>query len=293
MARSLRLRRAIRDSGCVRVMIVLAGTPDLMAVPRGVKLVQVTDSSFAAYSRNYLGRLSGLSSTQATLIERAASRRTDHYAVASGWSKRVLVEDARIPPGKIEIVPFGPAISPETSPERSPSRGAEPVRFLFVASDWVRKGGDLAVEALSRIRARGHAIGLTVVGATDRDLPPWVDHRARLSQSELSNAYSSHDVLIEPTSASAGGVVVTDALHHGLPVLAHRIGGMTTLVQDGITGWLVEPSGMPETLVASIEDRVLRDDLAAMSVAARDWAGAHATWHGWAKRIASAVDSLR
>lgn len=277
-------------------VVALAATPELLLVPEDRWIVQVTDTSFAALAATYptFSRLTPRGRRTAERIERAVSGRTDRFLAATAWSRERLVEDVGVPASSVVVARFGPAVLlavPQAGP--NPDLAEEdggPLRLLFVASDWGRKGGDIAVGAVEELRNRGLDVVLTVVGATDLELPAHVRRLERLSPEALSAVYSSHHALLEPSRASAGGVVVTDALHHGLPVIAAAVGGLTDLVRDGRTGWLVETDGSAAPFAEAIEQRVMPSDRRTMSRAARDWARREAGWDGWARAVRTAVE---
>jgi glycosyltransferase involved in cell wall biosynthesis len=119
-----------------------------------------------------------------------------------------------------------------------------------VARDWTRKGGDLALATVERLRDEGVSCDLTVVG-DGPDLPAWVHRTGRLGREEVGPLYAAHDVLLETARANAGGVTLTDAAASGLPVVATRTGGVPSIVEDGVTGILVDPSRVvPEAVRA-------------------------------------------
>ena len=72
-------------------------------------------------------------------------------------------------------------------------------------------------------------------------------------------------------------MVALEAMASGTPLIASDSGGMTEIVQDGQTGWLV-PSGDATGLAARIQT-VLRHPKEAQRVSsqAREWTEAHAT----------------
>jgi glycosyltransferase involved in cell wall biosynthesis len=74
------------------------------------------------------------------------------------------------------------------------------------------------------------------------------------------------DVLVAPSLQEPFGTVLSEAMAVGTPVVATRVGGLAEVVEDGVTGVLVEP-GDPGGLAAGVL-RVLADR-DAMSVAAR------------------------
>jgi glycosyltransferase involved in cell wall biosynthesis len=63
-----------------------------------------------------------------------------------------------------------------------------------------------------------------------------------LNRGQLSNFYRNARFLVVPSVCfEAFGLVVVEAMSHGLPVIASRIGGMPEIVEDGVTGFLFEP----------------------------------------------------
>lgn len=57
-------------------------------------------------------------------------------------------------------------------------------------------------------------------------------------------------LLMTPRWVEAFGNVAIEALACGVPVISYRRGGPAEMVQDGVTGWLVEPDSVPELVNA-------------------------------------------
>ena len=68
-----------------------------------------------------------------------------------------------------------------------------------------------------------------------------------LPQQELLPYYQKADVVINPSLSEAFGMSLVEAMATQTPVIATKIGGMPEVVDDGITGFLVEP-GNPQAL---------------------------------------------
>jgi glycosyltransferase involved in cell wall biosynthesis len=68
---------------------------------------------------------------------------------------------------------------------------------------------------------------------------------------ELASAYASSDLFVLPSQTETLGLVVLEAMAAGCPVIAYRAGGVPDAVQDGVTGFLSDPSD-PEGLVKSV-----------------------------------------
>jgi D-inositol-3-phosphate glycosyltransferase len=67
----------------------------------------------------------------------------------------------------------------------------------------------------------------------------------------LSSYYRAADVCIVPSRSESFGLVALEAAACGTPVVASAVGGLTTLVDHGRTGFLVEEA-TPERYAAAV-----------------------------------------
>jgi UDP-glucose:tetrahydrobiopterin glucosyltransferase len=78
-----------------------------------------------------------------------------------------------------------------------------------------------------------------------------IAHQGFLPTSELQQALGpAQALLMTPHWVEAFGNVAIEALACGVPVIAYRRGGPAEIVQDGITGWLVEPDSVAGLVTA-------------------------------------------
>lgn len=96
-------------------------------------------------------------------------------------------------------------------------------------------------------------------------------------QERLPTYYSAADVTVMPSSYESFGLVAVESLACGTPVVATRVGGLTAIVRDGETGYLVpwrDPSLFAErlrTLLTADEPRLTMAAGARPSVLRFDW----------------------
>ena len=106
---------------------------------------------------------------------------------------------------------------------------------------------------------------------------------------ELARIYASADIFVFPSSLETFGLVVTEAMAAGLPVVAAQVGGIPDVVDEGVTGYTF-PIGDVATLRAGVQR--LADDRAhrqAMGRAAR----AYAATQTWAHMNDEVIDHYR
>lgn len=154
--------------------------------------------------------------------------------------------------------------------------------FLCVAAVHPGKGHEVLLEALGSLGDR--AWTLTCVGSVDVD-PDFVSTLQRqvyarswerrvtftgpLAGRSLTTAYDVADLLVLPSRSESYGMVVVEALAHGIPVVASAVGGVPEALGrapvGALPGLLVppgDPSALTSALRAWLDDPGLRERLA-------------------------------
>jgi glycosyltransferase involved in cell wall biosynthesis len=114
----------------------------------------------------------------------------------------------------------------------------------------------------------------------------------RVSADELARALLEHDILVLSSRQEGFGIVVSEAMHAGLPVVSTRCGGPEQVVRQSGGGILVD-----HTAAAFVDAiRILAGDptlLAAMGARGRDYAQRELSAERFAKRVADELKLLR
>jgi glycogen synthase len=156
--------------------------------------------------------------------------------------------------------------------------GASHAVVLFVGRLEPRKGIDVFLDACATLLAERPTLRIRVAGADDRPGPDGRSYRDAWAARAGSDAAAieflgetDDDVLAElmdeatvvvmPSRYESFGLVVVEAMMHGRAVVASRIGGISELVDDGVTGLLV-PVGDADALAAALAKIVDDPDLA-------------------------------
>jgi glycosyltransferase involved in cell wall biosynthesis len=193
----------------------------------------------------------------------------------SEWSRRRLRELYALPADRVHVA------EPGVDPARLAPGSAAGDALLCVGAVTPTKGHDVLLDALATVADLSWRCAC--VGSLDR-APAFADRvRRRAWEDELRDrvgfsgprtgagldrAYGDADLLVLPSHAETYGMVVTEALARGLPVLATDVGGVTEALGCGNGGTrpgLLVPPGDPPALGAAMRawlgDVGLRDRL--------------------------------
>jgi glycosyltransferase involved in cell wall biosynthesis len=219
--------------------------------------------------------------------------------VTSSWTRDHLLDRYGLRPEGVHVARPG-AESGELAPG-TPGGG----RLLCVGAVVPAKGYDLVLEALGGIAGRPWSC--TVVGSLDRD-PAFVEglraRAAALGIAEritlagprggpaLTDAYRTADLLVHASRLESYGMVVTEALAFGLPVVATAVGGVPEALgrtAAGVPGLLVPP-GDPAALGAALRAWLDEPDVRErLRRTARERRGSLAGWDATARRVADTL----
>ncbi|WP_410817480.1 glycosyltransferase family 4 protein [Micromonospora sp. 050-3] len=202
----------------------------------------------------------------------------------SEWTRSALLARHPALAGRVRAAP--PGVRP--APPAAGSAAGD--RLLCVAAVTHHKGYDVLVDALATLVGRPW----TMVCAGTLAREPDLVHRLRdrltgagltervrlvgpLTGAALDDAYADADLLVLPSRGETYGMVVTEALARGLPVLTTEVGGLPESLGHAPGGerpGLLVPPGDPAALAAALirwlDDDALRARLRRAALARRD-----------------------
>ena len=285
------------ETGRAALRRVLAALPDGAAVlVDGLVAGGVPDVVVPQTRRLALAVLVHLPLTDDLAAAERETLQAAHAVVAtSAWTARRLRERYGV-----TATVAHPGVDP--APLARGTNGAG--RLLCVGSISAVKGQDVLVDALARVQDLPWTC--TLVGPLRRDpdhvtlvrravaahgLTGRVTLAGPRTGPDLDAAYAAADLLVLPSRIEAYGMVVTEALARGIPVLATDAGGVVEALGDG-PGLLVPP-GDPAALAAALRrwftEPALRDDLRG---AARARRAALTGWEVTTRCLSQVLDRL-
>ena len=209
--------------------------------------------------------------------EGAVLRAAAAIVTTSAWARRVLLELYSLPGDRVHVAE--PGVDPAELAPGTETAGA----LLSVAAVIPGKGHDVLLDALAPLA--GFPWQCRCVGSLDRDpafvrrlrrralaagLHERVEFSGPQAEAGLARSYAAADVLVLPSRGETYGMVVSEALARGLPVVAADVGGVPEALghgADGVRpGLLVppeDPAALSDALRAWFEDAGLRRRLRA------------------------------
>jgi glycosyltransferase involved in cell wall biosynthesis len=194
------------------------------------------------------------------LARRVLRRAKLVIAASNDLAERARALGAR----EVRVIPSGVDVPLQVGEE------AEPAEVLYAGRLSPEKGVLELLEA---------AQGMNLVVAGDGPLRDRVPSaRGFVQHDELQQLYARAAVVACPSRREGFGVACLEAMAHGRPVVATRVGGLLDLVVDGETGIVVPPRN-PAALRSALERLLADPDLRRrLGTAGRDRARTQFSW---------------
>ncbi len=236
---------------------------------------------------------------QRVMIERRLMTDVDALVAATPLDKAQMVWDYGADAERIHVVPAGVDLRRFHPRDMAEMRElldlpALPHRLIMLAGRIEPlKGIDALIEALALLLERhpawrGGLSAVVVGGGADHEPEKWNTEQKRLHalrhslgiaesirfvgaqpQDKLARYFNAADIVTMPSHYESFGMAALEGLASGRPVVATNAGGPAYIVEQGVSGLLVQPGNAP--LLAEQLERLLCDNelREAMGLAAR------------------------
>jgi glycosyltransferase involved in cell wall biosynthesis len=177
----------------------------------------------------------------------------------------------------------GAPVAPRSQAPAIEAEGARRLQVLFVGRLEERKGPDQLLSALAQIPAVLGQIEVSFVGCPADANDPYrlkivqqaealkrknprlnLKFLGYVTDKELQQHYASADVFVAPSRFESFGLVLIEAMRHGIPLIAGDVGGMRDIISDGADGYLVKPEDTAQLaarLKLLVENQTLRQKM--------------------------------
>ena len=165
-------------------------------------------------------------------------------------------------------------------------------RFVCVGTICLRKGHQYLFRAFEILKRRLPEAELICVGGDKQDFrmerPKWdgtYTHHRSLSHPKLAELLRTCTAFVLQSVEEGLARVIPEAMGAGLPIIATYESGATTLVEDGVEGFIVrgrDPAHIAEAMIRLAEDRELNRR---MGEAAHQKGAVRNTWQDYSDRL--------
>lgn len=217
-------------------------------------------------------------------VEERVARGADGVIVSTEQEKQDLIRLYRTPGHKIRVIPAGVDLAMFKPIDRNVARndlGIDKKKvILYVGRIEPIKGLGNLLEAAALLEDQDDTVLLIVGGkpgddselerlksqARDLGMGDKVVFTGAVPQSRLPTYYSAADVFVLPSYTESFGLAALEAMACGTPVVASRVGGLSTFIRNGETGYLIPwrcPEPFAQRLDMLLANPGLRDTLGA------------------------------
>lgn len=215
-------------------------------------------------------RISELEPTERIHHERNIARRADAIVTASSHERDLLQRYYGANQAIMHTVPCGIDLEIFKPADREESRRKLGLPLDGPVLVWVGrleklKGVDILISALAQLDCSDFT--LLIVGGDERAHALKAELQAQaaaagiggnirwvgaVAHDDLAAYYSAADVCVVPSYYESFGLVAIESMACGTPVVASRVGGLVSTVEDGVTGYLI-PWRCPEPFAEKVE----------------------------------------
>ena len=174
----------------------------------------------------------------------------------SEYTKKAIIRDYNVDGEKIYVVYNGinvKEVSGNTKKKYDKT-------ILFVGFDFERKGGPTLIRAFEILKKTIPDAKLIMVGANPDINIPDVKIMGSLSHPDVVKLYQQCSVFAMPSLSEPFGIVFLEAMANKLPCVGCTVNAMPEIIEDGKTGFLIEPNNheqLAEKLILLLKDEKL------------------------------------
>lgn len=286
------------------LIFALVASAEIAYFESDIPIVYVSDATFHQMHDVYpmFSSLTKKTVENEMFYESSALKKAGLVIYPSRWAAESAINDYGVSREKVKIIPFGANL--ENIPQRESVVGKKvdgKLKMLFLAKEWDRKGGAIALETLKALLEMGVNAELTVCGVRPPsgvshkclNVVPYLDKNVPEDRERLENIILGSHLLLLPTRIECYGIVFCEANAYGLPVFATDVGGIPSVVKNGENGYLLplEAGGKD---YAEIIAGTIRDDDAysKLNEGARDRYDEALNWDTWGISVRQAIKDV-
>lgn len=220
--------------------------------------------------------------------------------LSSQWAKNHTVKGYGIDSSKLHVIEFGANIDTPILGTRTISfKDKTHYNILLSGVDWVRKGGEVAIECSKRLNSYGrgkfilHIVGMPV--PEQHKALPFIKEYGFLNKN-IPEQYAKYlaileqmDIFLFPSRAECSATVLCEAAGLGLPTFCYETGGLANYVVNGKNGERLPLSATGKDFAEAIMNAIETDKLDDYSRGAQEMYNTRLNWNIWTQRVKNEI----
>ena len=261
-----------------------------------LKIPYVTFNDYTmSLSRKYLQTVESSSYIEKWIeLEKQLYENASLIFTTSENTRLSIIKDYQIKPDKVIPIKYGVSINyKEESSEKHKDKS-----ILFIGKNFKRKGGYTLLKAFTKVHREIPEAQLILISVDkytidNTSLGPGVKiYRYIKDRKQFNDMYERASVFVMPSYSEPFGLVFLEAMCHKLPCIGSNIDAMPEIIEDGITGFLVNP-GDAEDLANKIILLLKNPELSSrMGVMGYERAKKFFTWEEFGNKIDEKLSEL-
>lgn len=225
-------------------------------------VIYYSDATFSLMCGYYWNSLTKWQFNTGNALEAGAIKKSRINIRASHWAAKSVVEDYGFDSCHTYVLCFGANLEDSDIHPIIPYDGKGRLNILFSGVDWNRKGAEIAVLTVEKLKLKGIDVRLFIVGVNNIPEPykkhPLVENVGFLNKS-IQSEYKKYieivrscHIFLLPTKAECAGIVFGECSAFGIPIYTYDTGGIGDYVINGKNGFRLPTTAGPEDFAKTI-----------------------------------------
>lgn len=283
------------------LLIAPMASESLYTLKTNIPIIYLSDATFSIMVGYYFKNLSQSGIKQGNKVEQTALDKSTAIIVSSDWARNSVINDYHQNPLKVHVIEFGANIDPKDIIKKTYKFNGH-LNLLFLGVDWIRKGGEIAIEASRYLNEIGipttlHIVGIKSLDKKIKDLP-YVNYIGFLNKNIpeqynllVSTIRKCHCLLL-PTLAECSAIAFCESSANGLPIFSHKTGGVGNYVYNGKNGYLLPLGSTGIDFGKKIQECLENGELEKMTITAPYVYEDKLNWTVWSKKIEKIIQQI-
>lgn len=268
----------------------------------GKPVVNYTDATYHCMIDYYLKNLNKEKMQKCMDLEKKGLNLASVNIYSSQWAANSAINDCGFDPKRCFVLEFGANLDANDIVPGTPYTGG-PLNVFFSGVKWIRKGGNIAVETVLKLRSMGVDARLTIAGISE--LPDdvkkysfiqcvgFLNKNDPVSYQKYIDCWTKSHLFILPTQAECSATVYCEAAGFGVPTYTSLTGGTGNYVIDGVNGRTFSVGASAQEYAEKIKEDLDSGNLKKFHEGALKMYETKLSWKAWSKRFKQIMDDVK